>query len=85
MIAEFPPVFIVEDEALLAMERRERLTQLGYHVCGVAAHGEKALQQISGSGAEVVLMASCSRKRSRAKARAEGRRHARSASIRSRA
>ena len=56
MTLESQSVFIVEDEALIAMELRERLTQLGYQVCGVAAHGERALEQIPGSGAEIVLM-----------------------------
>lgn len=53
-----PPtaVFIVEDEALIAMELRDRLTALGYHVCGHALRGEVALEQIPASGAEVVLM-----------------------------
>lgn len=53
-----PPtaVFIVEDEALIAMELRDRLTALGYHVCGHALRGEVALEQVPASGADVVLM-----------------------------
>ncbi|MFA5907729.1 MAG: PAS domain S-box protein [Vicinamibacterales bacterium] len=53
-----PPtaIFIVEDEALIAMELRDRLTVLGYHVCGHALRGEVALEQVPASGADVVLM-----------------------------
>ncbi|MDY3553311.1 PAS domain S-box protein [Gemmata sp. JC717] len=54
-----PRVFIVEDEALIAMELRDRLTRLGHDVCGVAAHGERALEQIPPAGPDLVLMDVC--------------------------
>ncbi len=49
-------VFIVEDEALIAMELRDRLTALGYHVCGYALRGEAAIEQILACRPEVILM-----------------------------
>lgn len=35
-------IYIVEDEALIALEISDRLTKLGYAVCGTAARGEQA-------------------------------------------
>jgi len=49
-------VFIVEDEALIAMELRDRLTKLGYDVCGHALRGEAAIEPILSSQPDVVLM-----------------------------
>jgi signal transduction histidine kinase len=49
-------VFIVEDEALIAMELQDRLEDRGYVVCGHAARGERAIEQIPDSGADVILM-----------------------------
>jgi hypothetical protein len=51
-----PSVFIVEDEALIAMELRDRLTRLGYAVAGVAARGEAAADAIPAAAPDVVLM-----------------------------
>lgn len=51
-----PSVFIVEDEALIAMELRDRLTRLGYEVRGVAAHGERAVEEIPTAAPDLVLM-----------------------------
>ncbi len=53
-----PPtrVFIVEDEALIAMELSDRLTDLGYAVVGRASRGEQALEAIISSAPDVVLM-----------------------------
>ena len=39
-------VFIVEDEAVVAMELADHLRALGYEVCGHAVRGEVALRQI---------------------------------------
>jgi two-component system cell cycle sensor histidine kinase/response regulator CckA len=49
-------VFIVEDEALIAMEVQDRLTSLGYSVCGLASRGEQALDFITEKPPDVVLM-----------------------------
>ncbi len=49
-------VFIVEDEALIAMELSDRLTSLGYHVAGTASRGEEALEAIIKSRPDAVLM-----------------------------
>ncbi len=51
-----PRVFVVEDEALIAMELLDRLGELGYHACGHAANGEHALHAIARSTPDVVLM-----------------------------
>ena len=39
-------VFVVEDEAVIAMDLGEQLSALGYEVCGSAAQGEAAVQGI---------------------------------------
>jgi PAS domain S-box-containing protein len=49
-------VFIVEDEALIAMELADRLAHLGYVVCGTAARGETALESVPAARPDVVLM-----------------------------
>ncbi|MBX5462592.1 MAG: PAS domain-containing protein [Steroidobacteraceae bacterium] len=49
-------VFVVEDEALIAMELRDRLTDLGYVVMGTASRGEQALEAIPACAPDVVLM-----------------------------
>jgi PAS domain S-box-containing protein len=50
-------VFVVEDEALIAMELSDRLTSLGYTVAGTASRGEEALEALrAGRQADVVLM-----------------------------
>lgn len=51
-----PAIFLVEDEALIAMELRDRLTTLGYTVCGQAARGEQALEKIPALAPDIVLM-----------------------------
>ncbi|MCK7499161.1 MAG: diguanylate cyclase [Comamonadaceae bacterium] len=49
-------VFLVEDEAVIAMDLCERLTALGYEVCGSAAQGETAVQGIAELRPALVLM-----------------------------
>ena len=49
-------VFIVEDEAIIAMELEDRLEQLGYEVCGHASRGEQAVRMIPSVKPHVVLM-----------------------------
>jgi PAS domain S-box-containing protein len=49
-------VFIVEDEALIAMEVQDRLGALGYAVCGLASRGEQALDAIAERVPDIVLM-----------------------------
>ncbi|MBA3848810.1 MAG: hypothetical protein C0502_02295 [Opitutus sp.] len=53
-----PPIriYLVEDEALIAMEIGDRLAQFGYAVCGQAAHGEQALEEILHLRPDLVLM-----------------------------
>jgi signal transduction histidine kinase len=49
-------IFIVEDEALIAMELKDRLAGLGYAVCGSAAQAETALERIAALQPDLVLM-----------------------------
>jgi PAS domain S-box-containing protein len=50
-------VFVVEDEALIAMELSDRLASLGYSVVGTSSRGEEALEALgAGRQADVVLM-----------------------------
>lgn len=49
-------VFIVEDEALIAMELADRLGISGYVICGRVARGEDALDGIPQANPDVVLM-----------------------------
>ena len=49
-------VFVVEDEAVVAMELKDHLRALGYEVCGHAAKGEVALREIPETRPDLVLM-----------------------------
>jgi diguanylate cyclase (GGDEF)-like protein len=49
-------ILIVEDEALIAMELKDRLEGLGYAVCGRAAHAETALEHVVALRPDLVLM-----------------------------
>jgi PAS domain S-box-containing protein len=49
-------VYVVEGEALIAMELADQLARLGYQVCGVAAAGEQALPEILIAMPDLVLM-----------------------------
>ena len=49
-------VFIVEDEALIAMDLKDRLEQYHYIVCGTVARGEEAVRQIEQWRPDAVLM-----------------------------
>lgn len=51
-----PAIFVVEDEAIISMELRDRLRGLGYVVSGHAARGEQALAEIDRQRADLVLM-----------------------------
>ncbi|MCX5722472.1 MAG: PAS domain S-box protein [Nitrospirae bacterium] len=52
-------IYIVEDEALIVMELVDRLMRLGYQVCGKAARGEQALEDIPRTNPDIVLMDIC--------------------------
>jgi AmiR/NasT family two-component response regulator len=49
-------VYVVEDEAVIAMDLSEWLTALGYEVCGTTTHGETAVQKIAELRPDLVLM-----------------------------
>jgi len=49
-------VFVVEDEAVVAMEIKDHLRTLGYEVCGHTARGASALRQIPEVCPDLVLM-----------------------------
>ena len=54
--AERARIFIVEDDALIAMELQDRLERLGHQPCGAAARGEEAIQAIRQAAPDLVLM-----------------------------
>jgi len=49
-------LFVLEDEALIAMELQDRLQGLGYAVCGSATQAEAALERIVALQPDLVLM-----------------------------
>lgn len=49
-------IFIVEDEAVLALELKDHLVTAGYDVCGHAMRGDAALQQIPEAQPDLILM-----------------------------
>ncbi|MBT9558895.1 MAG: response regulator [Myxococcales bacterium] len=49
-------IFIVEDEAVVALELKDHLRRMGYEVCGHAARGVSALREIPLSAPDLVLM-----------------------------
>jgi two-component system, cell cycle sensor histidine kinase and response regulator CckA len=49
-------IFVVEDEFVVALEIQERLSAMGYHIAGTAAHGEQALKLLSLDHPDLVLM-----------------------------
>lgn len=49
-------VLIVEDEAIVALEIQDRLSILGYDVCGMAASGEKAIDLVHSTSPNLTLM-----------------------------
>ena len=55
-MTSYARIFVVEDEALIAMEISARLTALGYSVCGRAASAAAAIARIPAAKADLVLM-----------------------------
>lgn len=51
-----PRVFIVEDEAIVALDLQDQLQSLGYEVVGIAASEQTALQGVGRSAPDMVLM-----------------------------
>lgn len=49
-------IYIVEDEALIAMDLSDRLRSLGYEVCGKAARGDRAIEEVPKLVPDLVLM-----------------------------
>ena len=49
-------ILVVEDEAIVAMDLRDRLTQLGYQVAGAVATGEEAIAKANELRPDLVLM-----------------------------
>lgn len=49
-------IFIVEDEAFIAMELEDRLRQSGYLVCGTAAQGELVAERVDMLKPDLVLL-----------------------------
>jgi len=51
-----PRVYIVEDDAIIAMELEERMQQMGCVVCGSSARAETALCEVPRFEPDLVLM-----------------------------
>ncbi len=49
-------IFVVEDEQIVALELRERLTLMGHQVAGIAASGEEAIEDVRRLRPDLVLM-----------------------------
>jgi len=49
-------IFVVEDEAIVALDIQTRLTRLGFEVAGLAADGAEALRMVEASRPDLVLM-----------------------------
>lgn len=62
-VADTPPwgkpvssIYIVEDEALIAMELEDHLRSFGYRVCGQSARAETALREAPALNPDLILM-----------------------------
>lgn len=51
-----PKIYIVEDEAIVALDIEDGLTRQGYNVVGVVPDGEKALADLQSLPVDLVLM-----------------------------
>lgn len=49
-------ILIVEDEIIVALEIKHRLTKLNYQVVGIASNSEKALEIINNNKPDLILM-----------------------------
>lgn len=52
-------LLIVEDEAFIALEIKDRLQRMGYEVCGILSRGEEAVQKVAELRPDLVLMDVC--------------------------
>ena len=51
-----PTLLVVEDEAIVAMDLREQLIELGYRVCGIASNANRAIELARQHRPDLVLM-----------------------------
>ncbi len=51
-----PTLLVVEDEAIVAMDLREQLLELGYRVCGIASNADRAIELARQHRPDLVLM-----------------------------
>ena len=49
-------ILIIEDEKIVALDLKRRLSKLGYEITGMAANGQKALALISQAPPNIILM-----------------------------
>jgi two-component system, response regulator PdtaR len=49
-------IFIVEDENIIALDIKNRLSKLNYNVTGVASSGEEALRKLDEADPDLILM-----------------------------
>ena len=55
-ISDTPTLLVVEDEAIVAMDLREQLVELGYRVCGIASNADRAIELARQHRPDLVLM-----------------------------
>jgi CheY-like chemotaxis protein len=51
-----PHILVVEDEGIVALELRNRLQGMGYHIAGVADSGEHAIEKAARLKPDLILM-----------------------------
>lgn len=56
LMKESSKILIVEDETIVALDLKRRLTKLGYHITGTAANSDKALALVNQEIPDIVLM-----------------------------
>jgi len=49
-------IFIVEDEALVALDLKNNLERIGYSVVGIVPSGEEALEKINDLNPDLIIM-----------------------------
>ena len=49
-------IMVVEDEHIVALNLKKKLTHLGYEIVGLAASGSQALEKVSANRPDLILM-----------------------------
>jgi AmiR/NasT family two-component response regulator len=56
-------ILVVEDEVIIAMEIKDRLSRLGYTVPAIVPSGEEAIRKVAEVNPDLVTWTSCSKAR----------------------